>query len=98
MMKRTVLFLMIFFFSVSLILPVCITVIHADFKADGKVCITMDVCKKKESSPIKNLENFLTAGTFVYIPIYSEEKIKPVTSERYLPPYIPPRFRPPATV
>lgn len=97
-MKKTILLLMIFLFSVSLMLPVCITVIHADFNAGGKVCITMDVCKKKESLPIKNIENILVADIFIYIPPYSAEKIKPVTSSRYLPPYIPPRFRPPATV
>jgi hypothetical protein len=96
MMKRMILILMIFSFAVSVLLPFCLTVASAGMGAVDELHISIDVCKKMDQSPLKNIESFLVAGFSSYLPIYSVEKGEFDAMERYYSPYIPPRFRPPA--
>ncbi len=98
MMKRMILLLMLFSFAISVLLPLCLTITSVDIRAADMPYISIDVCKKIDQSPLKNIDNFLVADISSYIPFYSAEKGAADASERYCPPYIPPRFRPPATV
>ncbi len=96
MMKRIILVLVLFSFAVTVLLPFCLAVASPGVGETDGPFISIDVCKKMEQSPLKNIDNFLLADFFSYIPFYSVGDGVADAGERYCPPYISPRFRPPA--
>ena len=60
--------------------------------------IRLDVCKKTEQSQIKNIDAFVMPAGFILKPFPVLERWVTPSTEIYHQIYIPPRFRPPASV
>ncbi|GBD98588.1 hypothetical protein BMS3Abin07_00608 [bacterium BMS3Abin07] len=80
----------------------CVSIVHSDkevlINGDGTYIIAINVCSAKNNSVTFKLDNIVPVRMLscAQVPIYLPHKT--TDSETSNPPYIPPIFRPPATV